>query len=293
MGCARADSLALSPQVKNAMRKRPFAMLCMMILLNSSYCVTQHSPTSGDTFAPHQGEDLLYEVSWWFIKLGTIRTKVLSSENLDNSTRYTVIAYIDSYSGLPFVDLHAIFETTMDKECFSQSFTGWEKDGKRWKVIRYDFDRQKGIVLVEKSTVDNPHGTDVQMKRVDTVRIKDKVQDGLSLLYFARANVKSGKRITVPTMVDSSQAVTHFNFWNKQANVKHDTVAYPIDVIEFDGNAEFTSIFGLTGPFKGWFSNDAARIPIRAKMKVILGTIDIELKQWNRNGWNPPKYAKQ
>jgi len=33
------------------------------------------------------GEDLTYEVSWWFIKIGTIRTKMLSSENVDNTTR--------------------------------------------------------------------------------------------------------------------------------------------------------------------------------------------------------------
>ena len=272
------------------------------VLSYSSWNSTAHDiPSDPESFSDslqkadfiEVGEDLTYEVSWWFIKLGTIQTKVLRSENVENSTRYTAIAYIDSYSGLPFVDLHAIFETTMDKECFSQSFSGWEKDGKRWKAIRYDFDRQKGIVLVEKSTVDNPHGTDVQMKRVDTVLIQDKAQDGLSLLYFARANVKSGKRITVPTLVDSLQEFTHFNFKKKQTNAKIDAVPYPIDVIEFDGEGEFKSIFGLGGPFKGWFSNDTAQIPIQAEMNVILGTIDIELKQWNRNGWNPPKYVKQ
>lgn len=256
--------------------------------------ITLIQPTNAqDTGFFHVGEDLTYEVSWWFIKLGTIRTKVLSSENIGDNANYTAVVYIDSYAGLPFVDLHAIFETTMDKECFSQSFNGWEKDGKRWKAIRYDFDRQKGILIVKKGIVDSAYNTNIQFERVDTVRIQSKTQDGLSLLYFARANVKSGSQITVPTMVDSSEEVTYFNFWNKQANVMIDALAYPIDVIEFDGKGEFKSIFGLGGPFKGWFSNDAAQIPTRAKMNVILGTIDIELKSWNRNGWNPPKYVKQ
>jgi len=60
--------------------------------------------------------------------------------------------------------------------------------------------------------------------------------------------------------------------------------------LNFDGNAEFTGIFGLNGPFEGWFSNDPAQIPIKAKMKVILGSINIELKKWQRTGWNPPQY---
>jgi hypothetical protein len=241
----------------------------------------------------HVGEELTYEVSWWFIKIGTIRTKMLSSESIKNSTRYTAIAYIDSYSGIPFVNLHSIFQTIMDRECFSQSFTAWEKEGEHWRILRYDFDRQKGFLLMEKGIVDSPYKTDAQIEHVGTVQIQSKTQDGLSLLYFARANVKSGKPIAVPTMVDGSRGTTYLNFYNKRTSVSIAAVRYPIDVIEFDGTAEFTGIFGLTGPFKGWFSNDTAQIPIQAEMNVILGTIDIELKQWNRNGWNPPKYVKQ
>ncbi len=239
------------------------------------------------------GEELTYEVTWWFIKIGTIRAKVLNSEIIDNNTRFNAVAYIDSYSGLPFVDLHAILETTMDKECYSQSFSGWEKEGKRWKVTKYLLDRGKGNLIVKKGIVDSVQSANIQNEHVDTIRIQNKTQDGLSLLFYARANVKSVKQITMLTLVDTSQEITRFNFTSKQKTIKIDAAAYPINVIEFDGYGEFKSIFGLGGPFKGWFSNDMARIPIRAKMNVILGTIDIELKQWNRKGWNPPKYFKQ
>ena len=53
---------------------------------------------------------------------------------------------------------------------------------------------------------------------------------------------------------------------------------------------DFISIFGLTGYFEGWFSNDEASIPIVAKMKVLIGNITLELKSWKREGWIPPKY---
>jgi hypothetical protein len=43
------------------------------------------------------------------------------------------------------------------------------------------------------------------------------------------------------------------------------------------------------GDFKGWFSDDTAVIPITAEMKVILGSVKIELNQWNRKGWNSPE----
>jgi hypothetical protein len=54
---------------------------------------------------------------------------------------------------------------------------------------------------------------------------------------------------------------------------------------------EFSGIYGLTGPFEGWFSNDDARVPIRANMEVMLGSVKVELIGWNRGGWNPPRHS--
>jgi hypothetical protein len=80
---------------------------------------------------------------------------------------------------------------------------------------------------------------------------------------------------------------------DKKTSCEIDAVEYPIDTIEFDGRAEFVGIFGLTGGFSGWFSNDEAAIPIVAKMKVILGSVRVELKRWNRPGWVPPRAVGQ
>jgi hypothetical protein len=60
-------------------------------------------------------------------------------------------------------------------------------------------------------------------------------------------------------------------------------------VVKFDGKLDFTGIFGLSGEFEGWFSNDEARVPILAKMKVLIGSVTIELMSWKRKGWAPPR----
>jgi len=56
--------------------------------------------------------------------------------------------------------------------------------------------------------------------------------------------------------------------------------------------ANFVGVFGLTGGFDGVFSNDGAGIPITARLKVILGSIKVELKNWKRDNWIPPKAEK-
>jgi hypothetical protein len=82
---------------------------------------------------------------------------------------------------------------------------------------------------------------------------------------------------------------TFLNFKREHTSVEVDAIDYPVDVIGFDGHADFVGIFGLTGGFEGWFSNDEARVPILAKMKVLIGSVTIELMKWSRPGWSPPR----
>jgi len=238
------------------------------------------------------GEDLTYEVSWWFIKIGSIHTKVLDITKYNDDYRIKAAVCIDSYSGLPFVELHAIYETEMDKYFYSNFFMSKTKEGKKWLVTRYLYDRINNRLFVEYGSTDDKNNREFILEKKDTVVIQEKTQDGLSLLFFSRANVRKGTEVNVPTMINSTSGLTILNFYNKHTYSEINAIDYPVDVIEFDGEALFKGIFGLTGPFKGWFSNDTAQIPIRAEMSVIIGNIDIELIKWSRNNWMPPKFNK-
>jgi hypothetical protein len=121
-----------------------------------------------------------------------------------------------------------------------------------------------------------------------TVPISSRCQDGLSLFFYAREYVHQYKTEQVPTYMDTLGLTTDINFKNTIEKNEIDAVNYPLSVVYFDGKADFTGIFGLTGGFEGWFSNDDARIPITAKMKVILGSVRVELTKWKRNAWTPP-----
>ncbi|OYV84744.1 MAG: hypothetical protein B7Z63_06475, partial [Ignavibacteriae bacterium 37-53-5] len=57
------------------------------------------------------GEALTYEASYLFFKIGSVRMQVLGKTIYDGVPAYHVRAYIDSYSGIPFVNLHAMYDT--------------------------------------------------------------------------------------------------------------------------------------------------------------------------------------
>jgi hypothetical protein len=230
-----------------------------------------------------ENEELVYNVRYAFFNLGQIRIITTRSFTLDGHPVSFARALIDSYRGVPFVDLHAIFESTIDHGMFSRRFMGKIKQDETWDFSRYYFDYDRKWVIVEMG------GRDTVISSVDTVRLSGTCQDGMSLYFLARDGLFSGKTVTVPTMIKEKLSNTTIAFGRGRSSVEIDAVEYPIDVVEFDGTLDFVGIFGLTGYFEGWFSNDEARIPIKAKMKVILGSVTVELMEYKRAGWVPPR----
>jgi len=229
------------------------------------------------------GEELVYNVRYTFIDLGQIRVKTIGKTRQATFVAYDAKAYIDSYKGIPFVDLHAVFESRVDSAVYSHDFVGKVKQDNQWDFARYHFDYDGRRVLMEMGRQDT-----VVAKR-ETLQVNGAHQDGLSLFFFARDQLFSGKKVNIPCVVKEQRVNTYIDFYKERTSVEVDAIDYPVDVVKFEGNAEFEGIYGLTGGFTGWFSHDEARVPILAKMRVIVGSVTIELMKWSRQGWTPPR----
>lgn len=237
------------------------------------------------------GEELEYKVSYSFFNIGTIRTQILSKEIRNGRTVYKTRALIESNPGLRWlVDLHIQFHSEMDGSVYSYYWLADDSTSKEINFRRFRFDYDGNRAFLERGKRIN--GGTRKIESTDTVKIAGQCQDGLSLFFYARQNVHSVKQDRIPTLIEDKPASTYINFTNRRTETDIDAVDYPVDVVEFDGKADYVGIFGLTGGFRGWFSNDEQQIPILARMNVILGSIKIQLTKWNRPGWQPPKYVE-
>ncbi len=248
---------------------------------------TIHLITVGDIKAQESmiqpGEDLLYEVSFFGVKLGSIRIITEGYQTLNGVKVIKAKSYIDSYSGLPFVDLHSIFETWMDESVsYSHKFVSNTKTSEGWRYEQLLFNFDQGTIHVEDFV-------GKKQTRDFTINTKKRYADGLNLFFLARAKLYSKKNLKIPTIMEIDTVTTIINFGGKKANVEIDATDYPIKTVYFNGDANWTGLYGLTGKFEGWFSDDAACIPIKANMKVYVGNVNLELKSWKRKGWQPPR----
>lgn len=233
------------------------------------------------------GEELTYIVSYSLFKLGEIKLKTLEKKEENGKVYYKTIAHIDSYESVPFVSLHQIYESFFNQNLYSDYFRHTEKEKDYVKFTTYDFDYNKKQVKIKKGRFNK-----YQLWADSTAVINKHYQDGLSLFYFARMNfTEAGEKkahIFLNEKYDSATIVYHTG--REEINI--DAVDYGIDCKYLNGSANFVGIFGLTGYFEGWFSNDNQAVPILAKMKVIIGNITVELKEWRKARWTPPKYKR-
>jgi len=236
------------------------------------------------------GEELVYEVSWFYIRLGQIRVKTLEPVKTSRNRSHGAEAFIDSYSGLPFVDLHAIDRTEMDDKFYSLGYRSLEKKDEMWYSEVSHYNLAESTVVIEKSYQKEKNSEPAGPSAFDTLKVNEyPIQDGFSILFFARANLKSRSDLTVPTIVYGKMGRTVFHFKGGTEYAEIDALEdQKVRVVPLEGRAEFKGLLGLSGEFKGWFSDDSAAVPIRAEMKVLIGSVKIELIKWNRPGWNPP-----
>ncbi len=240
-------------------------------------------PQDGDSVL-QVGEELTYNVSYASIDLGQLRFRITGTSSEDHARYYTATASINSYRGIPFVNLHATYETVMGEGAYSRRFEARHRHDEHWRTVRYDFDYRRRLLLVDRGIWKRDTVTGRDTLALDTLS-----QDGLSILYTARRFVHAQHQLRLPSYVNEKRGITQLDLPGERASEKIDAIGYPIDLIHIEGKADFVGIYGLTGSFEGWFSNDAACVPILANMKVLIGNIRIELVSWKREGWTPPR----
>lgn len=241
-------------------------------------------PQTMNATHPHSvGEMLEYEVSFMGMKIGTIKTYTKGDVSVMGDKTHHVRAEIQSEPGIPYVDLDVVFDSWMDPSfAYSHKFRSTEvSDGKKTYEEAY-FDYDKKQLRYEKKV-------DGKVVEDDSHTLEKKVNDGCSLFFMARRYLTRNKTVRVPTYIEDEDNITTINFRNRVEEVEVDAIDYPVSTRYIDGTANWKGLYGLSGDFEGWFSDDEAAIPIKAKMNVYIGSVDIELVNWKRTGWSPPK----
>ena len=260
-------------------------VLCGLIMLVLSGPARTGEPAPVNrVFQP--GEELRYKVKWNFLRLGTLTVRTTRDNNCKGPGEFKLVMIVESNPDLGFIWIREWNESLMDGMTLgSKQFLGKHRNGDSYVEIRQAYNKEQRTAVY--TEIDGNLGT---LRSSDTLRNVDSYVEGPSLLFYTRCMSRSFGVKRVPTLVGGKIAATELRFDGTTEDVEIDAVDRPVRTRYYTGHAEWTggSTAGLSGDFTGWVSDDAAAVPIVAELKVLLGSIRLELEQWSRPGWVPP-----
>ncbi|HEY5074853.1 MAG TPA: DUF3108 domain-containing protein, partial [Pyrinomonadaceae bacterium] len=173
---------------------------------------------------------------------------------------------------------HEHVESTVDPSPFTVLRTNkLEEQGKRVRASEAVFDHE-----ARKVTWTERDPNQSQPARTSAIDFSEPIQDILTVIYFLRTQkLEVGKSFDVP--VSDSGRVFRFSVAvveRKQINtVLGRVTAVRVDPALFGENGLVRS----RGSLSIWITEDSRRLPVKAQLKVDIGTFDIKLKRVSYN----------
>lgn len=237
---------------------------------NSSLRTINHS-----AFA--EGERLVFDVGYSFITAGEAVMSIPKTDSLFGRSVYRVLFTVNSTKTFSWIyKVEDRYETYLDIHgVFPWHFTQKVREGSFLRDFSAWFDQVKNIA----------YSGDKQYP------IPPYVHDAVSAFYFVRTLDYSKSRVGEKMMLQNFFRDTTYSLAVKfLGRQRIDVDAGTFDCIIIEPLMKEGGLFKSEGRVLIWLTDDERKIPVRVSTKVVVGSIDAELREYS--GINGPIGAK-
>jgi hypothetical protein len=241
-----------------------------LVLVAGMVLISSFNGWSGQGRMPFQpGEKLEYSLSWSGINAGSASLEVLPNKSLNDQPAMHFVMKANSNS---FIDTFYKVRDSIDSFTdegmnYSILYKKKQREGSHCKDITVDFDQKNNTAqYVSKK------------KKKQPVKIEPGTFDPLSAFYYTRCMIKDNVDIIERPVSDGKKQVTGIVRIIKKEKIEINGRKYDAYLIE----PELKHVGGVfkksnDAKLQIWISADNARIPLRIKSKVAIGSFMAEL----------------
>lgn len=252
-----------------------------LLFLALASALAQSQQTRREPLPFERGEELVYSGEFTRglfrgVDVAEFRFKALS-DHIARGTDDAIILRLTGdviskglFTRIAGFKFHQHIESTADAEPFRVLRTDKiEEQGKRRRVLDAEYDHEKHkVIWREKSP--NPQG--------GAFDFSEPIQDVLTVIYYLRTKkLEVGQSFDVP-VTDAGRVFSLSVAAVERKEI--DTILGRVNAIRVE-----PALFGdnaavrAKGKLSIWVTDDDRRLPVRAQLKVDMGTFDIKLKQ--------------
>lgn len=261
-------ALFITSTIKKTVMRHSFILAGLLILMLSADVLAQKEFREHKNTAFKLGEVLTYRVHYGFIDAGEARLEVLPEmKSFGTRPCYHVVGTGVSVGAFDwFFKVRDRYESYVD----SQSIMPWyfvrRVDEGGYKISQnVTFNHYKNVVVSEKSTLTMP----------------EYLQDLMSAFYYARtvdfSSLKIGDIVPIKAWLDDALIPLDVKFVGRE---KIKTKFGTINCIVLHPALQQGRVFKDTEDMTLWISDDQNKIPIRAQANILVGSIKMDLKNY-------------
>jgi hypothetical protein len=212
------------------------------------------------------GERLVFSVGWEFVNAGTAVMEIPEVVKLDGRRCYHIVSTAKSNKVFSvffevddrvesFMDVHGLYSMRYDKHL---------REGKFKADVSMVFDQENHLAIYDAGK--------------DTFEVQEYAQDVLSAFYFVRTQkLTVGKSLFVPNHADKKNYPLEVRVIRKE---KVKVKAGEFDCLVVEPILQTPGIFEQKGSLTVWLTDDAVKMPVLMKSKVVIGSIVTELTSY-------------
>jgi hypothetical protein len=232
--------------------------------------IPSHGPTptpfpEGRKDVPFRvGEQLTYSVYWGMIHGGSVTIQVANILDFQGHPVYQILVTAQSNAVVSvFYSLFYELETLIDTQSlFSRRYWMKQVENGKHREQKYEFDQEHNVAI---------------HKNNKNYYLVDGALDEISAVFYVRT-----LDLDVGTPVYLDLYANRQNWRVKCDVLATETVkvkAGTFETILVEPELNFDGLM-KKGKMKAWFTNDAHRIPVQVKSKIVIGSITMELEDY-------------
>lgn len=251
--------------------KKIFISLVILFFVASNLIEAQSKSSSEfrkiENNAFKVGEKLTFDVKYGFVTAGIATFEIPKIKKISGKDVYQIVFQVSSVPSFDwFFKVRDRYETYLDVESiFPWRFEQHIREGKYSRDFSAFFDQRKGKAKTSEGEYNIPAN----------------VNDIVSAFYYVRttdlSGLKKGQKLHLENFYKNKVYPLDVVYHGKE---KVEVAAGTFDCILVEPLVEEGGLFKSEGSILIWLTDDAIRIPVKVKTKVIIGSIDAELSKY-------------
>ncbi len=223
-------------------------------------------------------ERLRYTVTYLGIRIGAIEMLNRYDDNESKSINETVIT-LRTFSGIPFLSVHTEFYSRRGSDGFFIESTTFDRERNKWAYYHASRKDKTKDIIVDRGYQDRGNG-EVFDVEVDTLHPGKHVHDALTFISILRDLADTGNTYELDVLIDRSVELIRVNSPKKKEIIDVRAFDNETEAYHITGVIDFTAIHGLTREYQSWISTGRNRIPLKARVRIGIGSVKIELEEY-------------